>query len=422
MSVYKVDKNLSRQDQIEAINNMVIEVNGKIDQAKFNKNELDTLYTSLYKSRKFLRLQSLGHTTGDYTDWSHLKEETGYSIWKLSPTSYKYNSKNKLYFDDKVLENRGEAGAESATSFDSVFFYNGDSGAGYTDNTAEAATEGGTQFALMNSTNDYVYIGDDATFSGVKFEWQTAGSNYTLVIEYWNGSWITMTANANSLDDDTNSFESDGKISFTAPSDWATATINSATRYWIRISTSTIPITVAECYYCIPYNCVPALLALSSTQIQKEEWAWCSYTTAIYVTIRNAGNASYEGDYFITSASNATNLQNYFIYNHEYESDYEDSTYNPVFIRAADYTATGDEGVILVDATDNNVTITLPSASEDEGEELIIKAIDISNTADVDCLSGETIDGSGTYTFSSQYECIRIMSDGSNWQIIGQVS
>jgi len=328
MDIKKVNKNLSRQDQIDDLNNMILELEGFAYQGNFDVNEISQLYSDIGIDRKYIRNVSLGNTLGNYTNWSHLQEETGYSIWKTSPTSYSYNSLNQLYFDDRLFSNKGEADSESATSFDKVFFYNGDSGSGYTDNTTEAGTEGGTEFSLMDTANDYLYFGEASTFAGAKFEWQTRGSNYTLVVEYWNGSaWTTMTANDNDLDDDTSNFESNGRITWTIPDDWATTTVNNQTKYWIRISTSTTPVTVAKSYYVIPGDNVISLLALSSTEISEEDWAWCSYGSSIYVTIRNSGDSSYEGDYHITSSSSATNLKNYFIYNHIFELDHEDSTY-----------------------------------------------------------------------------------------------
>ena len=63
-------------------------------------------------------------------------------------------------------------------------------------------------------------------------------------------------------------------------------------------------------------------LALTNQEILDESWKWCSNGTTIYVTIRNAGNTSYEGNYYITASSSATNKQNFFISNHEYKSNY----------------------------------------------------------------------------------------------------
>ena len=114
MSIYKINSNLPNIDKIEKLNEMVFEINGKVDQGKFDENEITHLYAQLGTSRKFLRNQTIGGTSGDYTDWSHLSAKDGYSIWKITPTTYVYNANNKLYFDDKILENKGSVINESA--------------------------------------------------------------------------------------------------------------------------------------------------------------------------------------------------------------------------------------------------------------------------------------------------------------------
>lgn len=334
MTIRRLNTSQEQREKIRQLNEMIMELKGLIEQAKFNKNELDNLYAQLAVSgysldRKFLRNVSLGHTAGTYTNWSHLKAETGYSIWKFTPTHYAYNALNQLYLDNILLRNLGEATSESATTFDKVFFYNGST---YTDDTTEAGTETGTEFGLMEDTSDYLYVGHSTTYGGIKFEFQTRGSGYGLTLEYWNGSsWSELTSSGSSLDDNTSDFESDGLIEFDIPGNWATTTVNSvASKYWIRISTTATPITVAQAYYVVPANSVIGLLALSSDEIINGDWAWCSYNGSIYVTLRNAGSSAYEGNYYITSSSSSINLQNFFIYNHEISLDHEDSTYSGV--------------------------------------------------------------------------------------------
>jgi hypothetical protein len=324
MSIYKVDPNLPNADKIEALNDMILELNGKIINAQFTKNDTDDLYIQTSKTRKYLRNQDIGNALGTYAGWTHLKAEAGYSIWKFSPTSYAYDIQNQIYMNSKALTAKGEAGSESATTFDSVFTLNGESGNTYHDYTTIAAIEGGAGFSVMDSTVDYVYIGLTSTFAGAKFEWQTRGSNYTLYLEFWNGSsWIQLTALSNNLVDGTSNLQSDGNITWTIPGTWASKIINGADRYWIRISTTSTPVTIAVCNYLIPANSVIGLLGLSSTDIQNENWAWCSYTSAIYVTIRNTGNSAYEGSYYITSASSVNNLKNFFISNYPFTGDFK---------------------------------------------------------------------------------------------------
>ena len=423
MSVYKLNQNNTTTKKIELLNDMIIETDGKITSAKFDKNELDQLFNDLGLNRKYKRNVGIGNTESTYTRWTHIKAEDGYSIWKYTPDDYTYDSNNKLYFDGKVLENRGEADSESATAFDLVYLYDGST---YTDNTSEASTEGGTEFDLMSSTSDYLYLGLSTTFKGVKFEFQTRGSNYTLKVEYYGASgWTQLTANDNDLEDNTSNFESDGRISWDLPSDWTTTDVNGQTKYWIRISTTSTPVTTAKAYYIIPGNSVIGLLALSSSQFLNEEWAWCGYGGSIYVTIRNTGDSAYEGNYYITSSSSDTNKKNFFVYNHQYTADYKDSTYSSAFnitTKTADYTITNNDRIILVDASSNSVNITLPSASGYKGRLFTIKVLTIGGgySATVTAQSGETIDGSNTYSFSSDYDFITVASDNSNWYIIAK--
>ncbi|OQB09558.1 MAG: hypothetical protein BWY21_00725 [Parcubacteria group bacterium ADurb.Bin216] len=323
--IHKVNESLTVSSKINLLNDFVLSLEGRIANSTFNINEVAQLCTDFNLNRKYLRNQSLGHTLGTYTGWTHLHAESGYSIWKFSPTNYKYNSLNQLYFDDKSVSNEGLATSETATAFDKVFLNDGST---YTDNTTEAGTEEGTAFELMSDTTEYLYLGEASTFGGAKFEFSTRGSNYTLVAEYYNGAtWEELGASGLEYTDDTSGFESDGKITWDIPEDWDTVAVDGETKYWVRFSTTTTPVTVAEAYYIIPSDSVIGLLAMSSEEFLNEEWKFCSYSGSIYVTIRNTGNSAYEGDYYLKSSSSTTNKQNFFIYNHEFKGDYEDSTY-----------------------------------------------------------------------------------------------
>lgn len=338
---YKVNEALSTTDKIEALNDMIMTLDGKIDQAKFDTNEIDELYSGVGFERRYLRDVSLGHTLTTYTNWSHLKTEDGYAIWKITPANYTYDTKNKLYFDNKVLTNKGEATSETATTFSGanglVFLYNGSS---YIDHTLEAGTEAGTAFSVMDATTEFLYFGLPTTFKGVKLEFNTRGSNYDNLLEIFAsgsssavGSWIGLTADVDAYDDDTSDFESDGNITWNLSgtgAGWLQTSVNSNTKYWARIKTTTVPVTTAKVNYLIPSSSVIGLLALSSSQIEKEEWSWCTYSTDIYVTIRNTGASAYEGSYYIASASSALNLQNFFIYNHSYKIDHLKADFNYV--------------------------------------------------------------------------------------------
>ncbi len=336
MTIYKVNSQSTVSSKISDINNMVIELEGLIEQAKFNLTEIAHLYSGSGLSRKFKRNVSLGHDlTGDevYSGWSHLQAESGYSIFKYSPSNYTYNAENQLYFDNKILTNKGNASAETAETFDIAYLYDG---AAYITNTTEAGTEGGTAFNLMDATGEYLYVGHSTTFKGVKLEFGTRGSNYDLIPEIFTSgasayTWSGLTSEVDGLVDNTSDFESDGAITWnldsTTGAGWLQNSVNSNTKYWMRIKTITTPVTTATANYIIPATSVIGLLALSSSEILNENWTWCTYSTDIYVTIRNTGNSAYEGDYYLTSSSSDTNKQNYFVYNHEFSADYQDSAY-----------------------------------------------------------------------------------------------
>lgn len=419
MTIERIDQDLPLTTKIKLLNDMIIELNGLIAQGKFDINELDYLYSILPTPRKFKRNIAIGNTSSTYLNWSHLQAETGYSIWKFTPTNYTYNALNKLYMNDKVLENRGEASSETATTFDSVFLYNGDSGSGYVDNSSEAGSATGTAFAVNNTTRDYLYLGSSTKFSGAKFEWQTRGSNYTLVVEYWSGSaWLPLSVNTDNLEDGTNNFQSDGHISWTTPSNWSTLTVNSSLAYWIRISSTTDPITVAQAYYIIPKTSVIGLLALSNDEIINEEWAWCSYSGNIYVTIRNRGSTSSEGSTYITSSSSSANKLNFFVYNNPFTADYENSTLNTTTEVSTTTALTTMQRLILANAV-TNITLTLPPAHTNDGMIFVIKKVNSTNTVTIETESGETIDGAGNKTLTTQYTFYWLISDNGNWHIIG---
>lgn len=83
------------------------------------------------------------------------------------------------------------------------------------------------------------------------------------------------------------------------------------------------------------------------------------------------------------------------------------------------YTATGDETIIPCDASSGAFTVTLPAASTMTGKQLkIIKTDSTFNAVTIDGNSSETIDGATTTTLNTQYECLTIACDGSNWHIV----
>ncbi|MCL4363703.1 site-specific integrase [Patescibacteria group bacterium] len=146
-----------------------------------------------------------------------------------------------------VLIGDGGVTTLKPSAFDKVFYYNGTS---YTDDTTEAATNAGTPFTIFQVANpsvDILYLGLDHPFATINVNLATVGVGVTLVREYWNGSWTSFTST-----DNTSSLTQSGTITFTAPSDWTTTTVNGVTKYWVRLRSSTQVTTAPTGYFVTP--------------------------------------------------------------------------------------------------------------------------------------------------------------------------
>lgn len=324
MAINRISESLPTTTKVTKLNDQTLELSGRAEKAQFDKVELDQFFDDSGTIRKFKRNVVLGGTTTTFNEWFHVKAEAGYSIWRLAPAGYTHNANNQIFFDDREVTAKGLASTEQASSFDSVFVDTGT----FANNTTEAASEGGTAFSLMSAPSHFLYIGATATFTGVQFRFGTKGGNYTLRADYYDGTnWVQLTAVKDALVDNTSKFLSDGTIEFTAPTDWAQTSVNSVTRFWIRLSTTTTPNVTAKANQIVPGNSVISLLALSSNEVINETWRWCSFNNSVYVTIRNDGSSTTEGDFYIKSSSSSANKESFFASNHEFTSDYQDVAY-----------------------------------------------------------------------------------------------
>ena len=85
--------------------------------------------------------------------------------------------------------------------------------------------------------------------------------------------------------------------------------------------------------------------------------------------------------------------------------DYDDSPVSP-----------GWERVLLCDAADGDITVSLPKAKESSGRAYTVKKIDATaNTVTVDGDDAETIDGAATKVLTSQWETLSIVCNGTAW-------
>lgn len=88
--------------------------------------------------------------------------------------------------------------------------------------------------------------------------------------------------------------------------------------------------------------------------------------------------------------------------------------------KSSDYTVTSSDYTVLVDTTSANVTITLPDANNNTGAVFVIKKIAADNTVTINTTSSQPIDGSLTYTLTSNFSKVTVQSTGgSSWYVIG---
>lgn len=90
----------------------------------------------------------------------------------------------------------------------------------------------------------------------------------------------------------------------------------------------------------------------------------------------------------------------------------------PVMSVTTTYTMNLNDALILCDATGGAFTVTLKPADECTQKLVVIKKVDNTATVTVDGDLSETIDGATTYSLTSQYQTVRLMSDGTAWHIV----
>lgn len=91
----------------------------------------------------------------------------------------------------------------------------------------------------------------------------------------------------------------------------------------------------------------------------------------------------------------------------------------PVTTVTAAYSATEGDWLIRVDTSGGGVTVTLPTAAAMKGLLLTVKKSDGgANTLTVDANGSETIDGATTATTTAAYGVLRLISNGSSWDLL----
>ena len=129
-----------------------------------------------------------------------------------------------------------------------VWQVDADAGPGFSDQTTgfnDATDANFTPFPATEATSDYVAIGYSTKFNRVVFDNASGtavqGVGGVVAWEYWNGTaWAALSG----VTDGTSGFtaaKSDGQVlSFTAPSDWASTTLNGTAAFYIRARVTTV--------------------------------------------------------------------------------------------------------------------------------------------------------------------------------------
>lgn len=83
-------------------------------------------------------------------------------------------------------------------------------------------------------------------------------------------------------------------------------------------------------------------------------------------------------------------------------------------------TAVDGINVQLINAASGAITVTLPTAVDNNACFIIKKTDSSTNVVTVDASSSETIDGDLTYKLNDQYNYVEIVSNGTNWVVTNE--
>lgn len=178
------------------------------------------------------------------------------SVYREEPRQSISSGVSYYYVSERVIDGTTVLYSNIAkNSLDTILFYlydPEDLTYYFYDKTSLREYSSTSQANLISRTNEYIYLGKSSTFSEVYFGITTAGSGYSLVVEYSSGvdgsgnvnQWSTLTVANN-----TSNFSTSGWIWWSIPNNWVSGKVNNIDRYWIRIRTTTTPSTVASCSF-----------------------------------------------------------------------------------------------------------------------------------------------------------------------------
>jgi len=171
-----------------------------------------------------------------------------------------------------------------------------------------------------------MYIGlVSATFGSIDFGLAQRGTGNVFNYEYYVSS-VGFSSFSPDLDS-TSNLNNNGLVTFSGLTGWIASTINSQSRYWVKMNLVTRGISFPTANYILKANSsVESLLKQTAKELKEYNYKWCFYNNKIYVAIPNTGASNGEGSTYVKSSSSTANKQNYFIYNNEYKTNYRNTT------------------------------------------------------------------------------------------------
>lgn len=92
----------------------------------------------------------------------------------------------------------------------------------------------------------------------------------------------------------------------------------------------------------------------------------------------------------------------------------------PVGTVSTNYNVLISDAVLLCTTGSSSFTVTMLDATSVRSQQFIIKKVDSgSGVVTIGTSFGQTIDGKSTYTLINQNQFVSVISDGTNWQVIG---
>jgi len=120
----------------------------------------------------------------------------------------------------------------------------------YTDVTLEAQSPMGTAFTILNTTSHYLYLGHDEKFDMAVFDIDVGAGLGELTWQYFSTTWTTFIPGSGRLTHDPDVGDIGKPYAFTVDgveifpmnllSDWTTTAINTVTKYWVRVTASSV--------------------------------------------------------------------------------------------------------------------------------------------------------------------------------------